>query len=377
MFKVQQNRYLWVHLVGLAAVPLLLDICLAGLASAGPALPFKFQFWAIALICIAPSAWMQIQRPFYIYSLPPLAVKPSALSEDDRRCLTVLKSWQIKALAGLTAIFSLWLLSRLYDRLPQILPVMEPSVGLASAVAAFFFACLFLQISVSVVRSLLIGQDTLQRVKPIETSEIAASFFIPGLRVNKILPAARRETEKPTATSTATPDRSKQVKSKQTKKQPVEKQREKEQIAADSIAAKPTEIEAEKAVADILSDVEKTEAVTADFSSEESDNSDQEIVEQDAQIVSIEETNLAEDADEKAGEKTDENALSLKPSELSEKTLDPIKDSVEEDSAEEDLIEEDLIEEDSSEAGRPVLEDPPLIPELIDSDEPRLNDGVE
>ena len=188
MFKVQQNRYLWVHLVGLAAVPLLLDICLAGLASAGSALAFKAQFWMVALIGIVPSAWMQIQKPFYIYSLPPLAVKPASLSEDERRCLTVLKSWQIKALAGVTAGFLLWLLVQLYGRLPQVSPVMEPGVGLVSAIAAFFFACLFLQISVSVVRSLLIGRNTLKRVKPFEEDKIAASFLIPGLRINKIFP---------------------------------------------------------------------------------------------------------------------------------------------------------------------------------------------
>ena len=192
MFKVQQNRYLWVHLVGLAAVPLLLDICLAGLASARPAFNyakvFGLQFWTVALVGVVPSLWMQIQKPFYIYSLPPLAVNPSALSEGDRRSLTVLKSWQMKALAGLTAGFLIWLLAQLYAKLPQISPVMQPEVGLVSAITAFFFVCLFLQISVSVGRSLLIGQDTLQRVKPFEVSEISSSFLIPGLWVSKILP---------------------------------------------------------------------------------------------------------------------------------------------------------------------------------------------
>ena len=371
MFKVQQNRYLWVHLVGLAAVPLLLDICLAGLASAGPALPFKFQFWAIALICITPSAWMQIQRPFYIYSLPPLAIKPAALSENDRRCLTVLKSWQIKALAGLTAIFLLWLLASLYDKLPQILPVMDPGSGLAIAVTAFFFVCLFLQISVSVVRSLLIGQETLQRVKPIETSEIAASFFIPGLRVNKILPTARRETDESTATS----DRNKQAEikqaesrraeSKRAKKKQTEKQSEKELIAAEAIATKSTEIEAEKAADNILSDVEKTKTVTADANGEELDNSVKEITGQDAQLVSTEGTSLDKDVDEKADQKTDEKVTSSKPSELSKKRLDPAEGPIEEDSLE-------------AEEDRSVPEDLPLAsPEIIDSDEPRLNDSVE
>ena len=203
MLKVQQNRYLWVHLVGLATVPLLLDICLAGLASARPAFDyaeaFGIQFWTVALVGVAPSLWMQIQKPFYIYSLPPLAVKPSSLSEDDRRCLTVLKSWQIKALAGVTAGFLVWLLAQLYAKLPQISPVMKPGVGLVCAIAAFFFVCLFLQISVSVVRSLLIGQDTLQRVKPFEASEISSSFLIPGLRVSKILPREPITTAPPIA----------------------------------------------------------------------------------------------------------------------------------------------------------------------------------
>ena len=206
MFKVQQNRYLWVHLVGLAAVPLLLDICLAGLASARPAFnyaeAFGFQFWTVALIGVVPSLWMQIQKPFYIYSLPPLAVNPSLISEGDRRSLTVLKSWQMKALAGVTAGFLVWLLAQLYAKLPQISPVMKSGVGLVSAITAFFFVCLFLQISVSVGRSLLISQDTLQRVKPFEASEIPSSFLIPGLRVSKILPTKPIEAPPPVEKST-------------------------------------------------------------------------------------------------------------------------------------------------------------------------------
>ena len=212
MFKVQQNRYLWVHLVGLAAVPLLLDICLAGLASASPAFnypsAFGLQFWAVALFGIVPTAWMQIQRPFYIYSLPPLALKPSVLSEEDRRGLTVLTSWQIKALSGVTALFLIWLLTQVYARLSQVSPIMGSTAGLVSAIASFFFICLFLQISVSVVRSLLIGQDTLQRVKPFEASEVSTNFLMLGLRVRKIFPTEVAITEtQADSTRTATKQR--------------------------------------------------------------------------------------------------------------------------------------------------------------------------
>lgn len=192
LMQLQQNRYLWVHLAGLAAVPLLLDVCLAGLASAGPAFNYPtaggFQFWAIALLGIIPTLWMQLAKPFYIFSLPPLALNPNELTEDQRRCLRLLKTLQMKLLAVLTAGLSGWLLWWIYGRSLQITPVMTPAAGLISAAAAFFFVCAFLQISVGAGRSILVGSDTLKRVVPVEASAIAANFLILGLRVKKILP---------------------------------------------------------------------------------------------------------------------------------------------------------------------------------------------
>ena len=316
MFKVQQNRYLWVHLVGLAAVPLLLDICLAGLASAGSAfqLPaaFGLQFWLVAIVCIVPPAVMQIQRPFYIYSLPPLAVKPSSLSEDDRRCLTVLKSWQIKALAGLTAAFSLWLLARLYDKLPQVLPAMEPKVGLISAIAAFFFACLFLQISASVVRSLLIGQDTLQRVKPFEISEIAANFSILGLRVRRLLPSTNAIANEVSANS------------------PIEAE-EKEPTAGEAATKKLIETEEEKAVESISQPLIETD-----------ESSDVEDETSEAEILSV---------------KTESSGVSTNPIPVEPIPIDTADTPIEAENA-------------ASAEAAIVPEEPPLvIPELIESDD--------
>ena len=194
MISLQQNRYLWVHFAGLAAVPLLLDVCLAGLASSrtavGTTLLLSPQFWAIALIGIVPTLWMQWQRPFYLFSLVPLALKPAALSDDQRRCLRLLKSWQIKALAAITAAFSLWVLWQLAEKSLQIMPLTAPAPGLAVATISFFLFCVFLQVPVSAARLLLVGQKTLQRVAPYEEGVIAPNFLILGLRVNRILPVS-------------------------------------------------------------------------------------------------------------------------------------------------------------------------------------------
>jgi hypothetical protein len=186
MLELQQNRYLWVHLVALAAVPLLLDICWIGLASAGPILPGSLAFWAIALLGIGPSLWMQLAKPFYVFSLPPLALRPSALSDDQRRCLRLLKSWQIKMLAALAALLALWTLWQLAARSPQITPMLPAQVGLISAAVSFFWACVFLQVSISAGRSLLVGPATLKRVAPYEVSAIATDFLMVGVRVEKI-----------------------------------------------------------------------------------------------------------------------------------------------------------------------------------------------
>lgn len=194
MIEVQQNRYLWIHFAAMAIVPLLLDICLAGLASAGPAFDypgaFGLQFWAIALFGIVPSLWMQIAKPFYMFSLPPVALKPSVLTEDQRRCLTALKSWQMKVLAGVTAGLLLWTLTWLYAESPRVLPTMTPTVGLINAAVSFFFVCLFFQISAAAARAILVSPTALKRVAAYEESAIAADFLILGIRVKSLLPTA-------------------------------------------------------------------------------------------------------------------------------------------------------------------------------------------
>lgn len=195
MIQLQQNRYLWVHFAALALVPLLLDFCLVGLASARSAFGYPtaygFQFWLVALVCVGPPLWMQIVRPFYVFSLPPLALRPDVLTEDQRRCLTVLTSWQMKALAGVSAVVLIWLLAQLYEQsvvvAKQSMAVMTPTAGMVSAVVAFFFACLFVQISVSAGRSLLVSPTALKRVPPYEGA-IAQNFLIAGFRIKKLLP---------------------------------------------------------------------------------------------------------------------------------------------------------------------------------------------
>ena len=70
------DPYLWVHLAGLAAVPIFLEICLIGFAVGDPLLPGWLELLLVAAIGSAPILWMQWQRPFYIFSLVGVALQP-------------------------------------------------------------------------------------------------------------------------------------------------------------------------------------------------------------------------------------------------------------------------------------------------------------
>ena len=62
-----RDPYLWIHLAGLATVPLWLDIGLAGLAVGDPVVAPGVELLTLALVGTLPILWMQLQRPFYIF----------------------------------------------------------------------------------------------------------------------------------------------------------------------------------------------------------------------------------------------------------------------------------------------------------------------
>ncbi|MEL6159191.1 MAG: low-complexity tail membrane protein [Cyanobacteria bacterium J06623_5] len=253
--KLQQDRYLWVHLLGLAAVPLLLAVCLAGLASVSPTADYPTvyggQFWAIALLGIVPPLLMQWLKPFYLFSLPPFALQPRCLSDDQRRCLQLLTSWQIKALSLLSAFLSFWVLSRLYERLSHTASLFSPLSGTVVAAITFLIACLFLQISISAGRIILVGPAALRRVPTYDENQIPQNFLILGLPVEQILPA-------PPPAEKATRNLSMQE-----RKTPPTKA-EKETFVNQGDAERQTEaVAAEKASAAKV-DMEETDGVAAD-----------------------------------------------------------------------------------------------------------------
>ncbi|TVQ05457.1 MAG: low-complexity tail membrane protein [Leptolyngbya sp. DLM2.Bin27] len=186
------DPYLWIHLVGVATVPLWIDLCLLGLAVATPTLP-GLELGLIVALGVLPVLVMQLRRPFYIFSLPGLALRPGALKDDQLRLLTQFRRWRVRLGALLVPVPLVWVLVKLY---PLAFLAREFSPfggwgrlgGIAIAVLGFFLANLFLQVPVAVLQVMATPDRRMQTVAPYPADQIAASFTWFGLSVGKILP---------------------------------------------------------------------------------------------------------------------------------------------------------------------------------------------
>lgn len=196
--------YLWIHLAGLAALPLCLQVCLLGLAAGDPVLPVWLELLLLLLIGIGPILWMQLQRPFYIFSLLAVALPPERLSDNQRRVLRLFRDRAAQAWAIVTAIAAVIILIQLYRMAPiaaEVTPFGPGGrlLGLLVAGIAFFAGHLFLQVPVSVLRILLYRDSQFLATEPYPLEQIRSGFAIPGIQVNQILPPLT--SEPPTASA--------------------------------------------------------------------------------------------------------------------------------------------------------------------------------
>ncbi len=190
--------FLWIHLAGIAALPILLEICWLGLAVGDPALPVWLEVFLVAGVGIAPVLWMQLTRPFDIFSLLVVAMKPEQLTPEQRRILSLFKTPVNRLLASVVAVFMLWLFWQMYRTAPGVAVAAPwlPSwrlLGLLAASLAFLASNLFLQIPISVLGILFSSEQAFAAQEPLPVEKIAQQFTLLGWRVNKILPAMATE----------------------------------------------------------------------------------------------------------------------------------------------------------------------------------------
>ncbi len=199
--------FLWIHLAGLAALPLALEVVCLGLAAGDPILPAWLEFLVVAGVGIGPVLLMQWLRPFSIFSVMAVSLKPEQLSLDQRRMLSLFRTPASQVAAIAASVFMALVLWKLYQVAPiaAIATPLAPkdhAVGLVVASMAFLGANLFLQVPVSVVRVMVVSESAFSTTEPYPLDRIDRDFFLPGLRVNQILPPLTQETGQRVATPT-------------------------------------------------------------------------------------------------------------------------------------------------------------------------------
>ncbi|MBW4642780.1 MAG: low-complexity tail membrane protein [Goleter apudmare HA4340-LM2] len=193
MSSFRSEPILWIHVAGLAALPILLLLCLLFLSVGEPLLPVWMELFLVAAVGVLPLLWMQFRRPFYIFAILGVALKPENLTEQQRKILCLINTNLNRVLALLAAILLVGVLWQIYKIAPLVADVASflpqwRSVGLLLAALAFLASNLFLQIPVSIVRVLVTNDTEFAAIEPLSLEKIKQDFTILGVRVNQILP---------------------------------------------------------------------------------------------------------------------------------------------------------------------------------------------
>lgn len=192
MATFRYDPYLWVHLAGIATVPLWLALCGLGLAAGMPTFPGVEQ-GAIITLGVIPVVLMQLLRPFCIFSLMALALKPSSLTIAQRQMLSLFRRWRVRLWAVVVPVPLVWLLLQLYPQaivMSDLTPFAEWGRfgGVAIAGASFLMANLFLQVPISTLAVMATGDRTFASTSPYPIDRVGQDFTQIGLPLNQILP---------------------------------------------------------------------------------------------------------------------------------------------------------------------------------------------
>lgn len=191
MSSFRNEPFLWIHLSGIAVAPIALLIVWLSLAIATPITPYWLELVILGMIGIIPVLLMQWQKPFEIFSLLVVSLRPEVLTLEQRKILSLFKRPKQQFLALLTALLMAGKLYGIYYFAPlAALPVVNlPQVRLLAlfvAAIAFLVANLFVQVPVSVLGILFTQNKVYEETTPINIEDIPKTLTVPGLRVRKI-----------------------------------------------------------------------------------------------------------------------------------------------------------------------------------------------
>lgn len=187
----KSDPFLWIHLAGLAAVPIWLELGWLGLATGDPVLPVPLEVGIVAGVSGILPAAMQLLRPFNIFSIPGLVVRAERLVPAQQQILRQMfdrRNYLVILAIPLLWAAIIWQLYRLAPLASGVSPLPGGwhGVGLAIAIGAFTLANLMTQVPLAVLQVLLTPEAELAALEPYPTAQIAQDFTGLGWPVDRI-----------------------------------------------------------------------------------------------------------------------------------------------------------------------------------------------
>ena len=191
MSSFRSEPFLWIHLAGIAAFPAMLELTWLGLAIGNPLPIPSMELFLLGFMGIAPVLWMQLVKPFNIFSILFVALNPNCLTVEQRQILTRFKTAKHKWFSVIAAVLmlpTLWLLDRFAPLALEVTSIIPQwrILGLTIAAIAFLLANLFLQVPISVINVLSSDLSELNQTNPCSLETISQDFTTPGIKVNRI-----------------------------------------------------------------------------------------------------------------------------------------------------------------------------------------------
>jgi hypothetical protein len=186
------DPYLWIHLAGLAALPLFLGLTWLALGIGYPLPLYWLELAFLLLVGIFPVFWMQWTRPFDIYSLLVVALKPEKLTQEQLKILSLMKNKKQRLWSLIAALLMIGIFWKLYEWAPLsdlssgFLP-QNRILGLFLASLAILASHLFLQVPLAVISVLLTPGQEWEITPAFTPAEIRESFTLLGWKVDKII----------------------------------------------------------------------------------------------------------------------------------------------------------------------------------------------
>jgi hypothetical protein len=191
------DPYLWLHVTGLALLPLSLALVAIALAWGTP-LPFAVGELVLVVLLGGVPVWaLQILRPWNPFSFLFFQIPPERMDERQKQILRLIQGTRKPLLNILGAVVMVVLLWQIAHYAPLASSVSAGFwqwrvIGLVLAIAGFLLSNILLQIPLTLLPTLLLSEKTVSEIEPHPNVSIRRDFACWGIPMGQLFPSLRR-----------------------------------------------------------------------------------------------------------------------------------------------------------------------------------------